>query len=94
MLNLFFILSIIRGVICYLINYSNLLNNLLRLEFISINLYGILRLSCIIRGLDRFFILYFIIIVVCEGVLGLSLLISISYYFSRDYLKSVNCLRC
>ena len=45
-------------------------------------------------ALDSVFLLYFLVIMVCEGVLGLSILILIRFSYGVDYLFNFNKLLC
>nr|BBN79985.1 NADH dehydrogenase subunit 4L [Grandidierella japonica] len=78
----------------FVLNLNHFLNSLLTLEFISLSF--ILGFS-VVLGLYDFnsmFLLYFLVMVVCEGVLGLSFLILMSFNFGGDYLFSFNSLSC
>lgn len=57
---------------------------LLRLEYLALGLYGLV--SFVVRLGDGFR-LYYLAVVVCEGALGLSLLVAIAYSYGRDLLS-------
>jgi hypothetical protein len=78
----------------FILNYSHLLNRLLTLELLSVVLY--LAIAAVFRSMGRelFYLLFFLVLVVCEGVLGLSLLISITHSHGEDYFKSINVTQC
>nr|AXI98840.1 NADH dehydrogenase subunit 4L [Pseudoniphargus unisexualis] len=81
------------GLFSFLFNYSHLLNSLLSLEFISLSIF--LMLVYVFSNLnEEIFSLYFLIVLVCESVLGLSLLIVSVYSYSYDYMKGMNILVC
>lgn len=91
--NLIFLILFI-GLIKFIYSKIHLLINLLRLEFISLSIFFLLnyvRIKLIFRS---FFSLYLLVIIVCEGVLGLSILIVILFSFRRDYIKIFNRLEC
>ncbi|YP_009515513.1 NADH dehydrogenase subunit 4L (mitochondrion) [Hyalella azteca] len=75
-------------------NYSHLLNSLLTLELLSVTLY--LSIAAIFSsvGSELFYLLFFLVLVVCEGVLGISLLISLAHSHGEDYFKSMNAMQC
>ena len=65
---------------------------LLRLEFIIISLFLGLFFILIIFDYELYFLIVFIIIVVSEGVLGLSILVSIIRTHGNDYFQRFNIL--
>nr|YP_010252273.1 NADH dehydrogenase subunit 4L [Grandidierella taihuensis]QTX95231.1 NADH dehydrogenase subunit 4L [Grandidierella taihuensis] len=78
----------------FILNLNHLLNSLLTLEFISLSfLLGFSGVMCA-YDFNNMFLLYFLVMVVCEGVLGLSFLILMSFNFGSDYLFSFNSLSC
>nr|QJD22452.1 NADH dehydrogenase subunit 4L [Haustorioides koreanus] len=82
------------GLISFVLNYSHLLNSLLSLEMISVSIYLMVSMIFLTMGLDLFYLLYFLIMVVSEGVLGLSLLIVMTYTHGEDYLKTLHTVVC
>nr|AUO29130.1 NADH dehydrogenase subunit 4L [Platorchestia japonica] len=82
------------GGLSFILNYSHLLNSLLSLEMISLSVYFLFGVGFVFLGGEMFYLLYFLVMMVCEGVLGLSLLIAITYGFGEDYFKSINVLVC
>lgn len=78
----------------FVLNYKHLLVSLLCLEFISLRFFIGLTTNLRFFNLESVFILYFLVIVVCEGVLGLCLLVILSFYYGRDYLFVFNKLVC
>lgn len=85
---------VFRGVIRFTLNYSHLLNSLLSLELMSVRIFFLINISFINSGLELFYVLYFLVILVCEGVLGLSLLIVSLYRYGEDYINSFSILIC
>nr|AXH38212.1 NADH dehydrogenase subunit 4L [Pseudoniphargus sp. 1-Portugal] len=81
------------GTVSFLLNYSHLLNSLLSLEFISSSVFFLIVVK--FSGLsEEIFSLYFLVMLVCESVLGLSLLIISIYSYSVDYMKSMSSVLC
>nr|QQQ88785.1 NADH dehydrogenase subunit 4L [Hyalella kochi] len=78
----------------YIFNYSHLLNSLLSLEMMSVTIYFLIGSTFIYLGLEVFYLLFFLVMVVCEGVLGLSLLISLVHSHGEDYFKLFNFIQC
>nr|QQQ88876.1 NADH dehydrogenase subunit 4L [Hyalella kochi] len=78
----------------YIFNYSHLLNSLLSLEMMSVTIYFLIGSTFIYLGLEMFYLLFFLVMVVCEGALGLSLLISLVHSHGEDYFKLFNFIQC
>nr|UAM92185.1 NADH dehydrogenase subunit 4L [Geosesarma faustum] len=77
------------------ISYNkHLLNLLLSLEFMMLGIFWLLSLQISNVGSEIYFILFFLTLVVCEGALGLSLLVLIVRSHGNDYFKSFNVLEC
>lgn len=71
-------------------NRKHLLNTLLRLEFVILRVFWIIVLYIIRVGIEIYFVLFFLTLGVCEGALGLSLLISIVCSHGNDYFGRFN----
>nr|AXI98567.1 NADH dehydrogenase subunit 4L [Pseudoniphargus elongatus] len=91
MFSMIFILF--SGGVSFMFNYSHLLNSLLSLEFISSGIFFLMVMK--FSGVsEEIFSLYFLVVLVCESVLGLSLLITSIYSYSSDYMKSISSILC
>nr|AXI98645.1 NADH dehydrogenase subunit 4L [Pseudoniphargus morenoi] len=91
MLSMNFILF--SGTVSFMLNYSHLLNSLLSLEFVSSSVFFLMVIK--FSGLsEEIFSLYFLVMLVCESVLGLSLVITSIYSYSYDYMKSMSSVVC
>lgn len=87
------ILFLIRcGLIVFCLTHKHILIALLSLEFIVIILYLTLFTILIIFGNDFYFILLFLVFSVCEGALGLSILVRLVRSEGNDYVSSLSCL--
>lgn len=75
------------GNFLYSLNRKHLLIILLRLEFIILNIFFIVYLYTVSMGNRIYFIVLFIVLTVCEGVLGISILINIVRIFGNDYMR-------
>nr|YP_009642868.1 NADH dehydrogenase subunit 4L [Reticulitermes leptomandibularis]QCP70906.1 NADH dehydrogenase subunit 4L [Reticulitermes leptomandibularis] len=73
---------------------KHLLVTLLSLEFIVLVLY--LSVYFYLCGLNYslFFVVYFLVFSVCEGSLGLSILVSMIRSHGNDYFRSYSVLQC
>nr|BDE56942.1 NADH dehydrogenase subunit 4L [Aquatica lateralis] len=87
-----FIFMYIVGLIVFCIKCSHLLLMLLSLEFIVLSLF--LGLGVYMIGLlyESYFMMIFLSLSVCEGALGLSILVSLVRMYGNDYFNSFNIL--
>lgn len=95
MLNYFICVSafmLFRGIISFCLNRKHFLLILLRLEFIVLSLYFIIFLYLNFYSYELYFRIIFLIIRVCEGALGLSILVSLIRSHGNDYVQSFNLL--
>lgn len=67
---------------------------LLRLEFIVLSLFFILFFYLNLNNYEIYFSIYFLRFSVCEGVLGLSILVSIIRTHGNDYFSNFSLLQC
>nr|QLY90119.1 NADH dehydrogenase subunit 4L [Athripsodes aterrimus] len=58
---------------------------LLMLEFMVLNIFFILNLMLMFLSMDFFFLMIFLVITVCEGVLGISILVNMLRMYGMDY---------
>ena len=82
------------GVLSFIFSYKHLLNILLRLEFIVLCLFIILFSYLNFFNFEQYFRMFFLVFRVCEGVLGLSILVSIIRSHGNDYFLSYSFLQC
>lgn len=73
--------------------YKHLLLILIRLEFIVIIILFNIFYILIILNLNLYYILFFLTIIVCEGALGLSLIVLIVRFYGNDYLNSLRLIK-
>nr|QZZ23850.1 NADH dehydrogenase subunit 4L [Afronurus sp. 'furcata'] len=82
------------GVFVFISNRKHLLATLLSLEFIVLAIYSLLFLYLIGMGLEMYFTMVFLTFAVCEGALGLSILVSMIRTHGNDYFQSFSVLQC
>ena len=82
----------IGGLLVFRIKRKHLLLILLSLEFIVLSLYFLIFLYLSFLGNEYFFSMIFLTFRVCEGVLGLSILVSLIRTHGNDYFHSFNVL--
>nr|YP_009626853.1 NADH dehydrogenase subunit 4L [Chiromantes haematocheir]QCB91521.1 NADH dehydrogenase subunit 4L [Chiromantes haematocheir] len=82
------------GLCWFISNHKHLLNSLWSLEFMMLGTFWLLSMQMSSVGSEIYFTLFFFTLVVCEGALGLSLLVLIVRSHGNDYFKSFNILEC
>jgi len=85
---------VIGGLLGLILNRDRLLNILLRLEFISLGIFFLI--VVVLRRLRRnlFCRLYLLALLVCEGVLGLALLVVGRFRYGGGQAQLYNRLVC
>jgi NADH-ubiquinone oxidoreductase chain 4L len=81
-----------RGLLVFSLKRKHLLLMLLRLEFVVLSVYYVLFIYLSYLGRDYFFSIIFLTFRVCEGVLGLSVLVSLIRTHGNDYFQSFSLL--
>nr|YP_009144464.1 NADH dehydrogenase subunit 4L [Asbolus verrucosus]AKJ52250.1 NADH dehydrogenase subunit 4L [Asbolus verrucosus] len=82
----------LSGLIVFSMKRKHLLLMLLSLEFIVLSIYFVLFMYLGIFNNEYFFSMIFLTFSVCEGALGLSLLVSLIRTHGNDYFHSFNLL--
>nr|QVL29404.1 NADH dehydrogenase subunit 4L [Ceratitis rosa] len=82
----------LMGVFVFVSNRKHLLSMLLSLEYIVLNLFFLLYIYLSLMEYMSFFSMMFLIFSVCEGALGLSILVSMIRTHGNDYFQSFNVL--
>nr|QZZ23837.1 NADH dehydrogenase subunit 4L [Afronurus sp. 'drepanophyllus'] len=88
------VLGMFCGVLVFISNRKHLLATLLSLEFMVLGIYSLLFLYLISLGLEMYFTMVFLTFAVCEGALGLSILVSMIRTHGNDYFQSFSVLQC
>nr|YP_009255436.1 NADH dehydrogenase subunit 4L [Anopheles homunculus]AND46646.1 NADH dehydrogenase subunit 4L [Anopheles homunculus]AWB98234.1 NADH dehydrogenase subunit 4L [Anopheles homunculus]AWB99430.1 NADH dehydrogenase subunit 4L [Anopheles homunculus]AWB99846.1 NADH dehydrogenase subunit 4L [Anopheles homunculus] len=99
MANLFlmFYLSMIMflfGCMVFVSNRKHLLSVLLSLEFMVLSLFIFFFFYLNFMKFESYFSMFFLTFCVCEGVLGLSILVSMIRTHGNDYFQSFSVLQC
>nr|YP_133767.1 NADH dehydrogenase subunit 4L [Dermatobia hominis]AAR16443.1 NADH dehydrogenase subunit 4L [Dermatobia hominis] len=84
----------IMGVFIFVSNRKHLLSMLLSLEYIVLSLFLLLFIYLNMMDFENFFSMMFLTFSVCEGALGLSILVSLIRTHGNDYFQSFNILQC
>nr|YP_009937136.1 NADH dehydrogenase subunit 4L [Subclytia rotundiventris]QNT26372.1 NADH dehydrogenase subunit 4L [Subclytia rotundiventris] len=97
MTNLNLILSsilFIMGLFSFVLNCKHLLSMLLSLEYIVLSLFLVLFIYLNMMNYEFYFSMMFLTFSVCEGTLGISILVSMIRTHGNDYFQSFNVLQC
>nr|WNV22576.1 NADH dehydrogenase subunit 4L [Psylliodes crambicola] len=92
MLMYLLIFMFMSGTISFILNRKHLLLMLLSLEFIVISLYMNIFLYLSLMNYEFFFSMIFLTISVCEGALGLSILIMMVRVHGNDFILTFSSL--
>nr|YP_010328141.1 NADH dehydrogenase subunit 4L [Zeugodacus strigifinis]UJH19471.1 NADH dehydrogenase subunit 4L [Zeugodacus strigifinis] len=84
----------LMGIFVFVSNRKHLLSMLLSLEYIVLNLFLLLFIFLNLMDYNMFFSMMFLTFSVCEGALGLSILVSMIRTHGNDYFQSFNILQC
>nr|UPX88430.1 NADH dehydrogenase subunit 4L [Exorista larvarum] len=84
----------IMGMFTFVSNRKHLLSMLLSLEYIVLSLFLLLFIYLNMIDYENFFSMMFLVFSVCEGALGLSVLVSMIRTHGNDYFQSFNILQC
>lgn len=87
------IIPIVCGIITFCSSRNHLLLTLLSLEFIVLSVFYVIVILIIFYGYELYYSLIFLVFSVCEGALGLSILVKIVRNQGNDYLLSISILR-
>nr|YP_010411413.1 NADH dehydrogenase subunit 4L [Agrilus sichuanus]URN73059.1 NADH dehydrogenase subunit 4L [Agrilus sichuanus] len=86
------IFTVCLGLLVFCSKRKHLLLTLLSLEFIVLSLYLMSSFSLSVLSYEFFFLMIFLTFSVCEGALGLSILVSLIRTHGNDYFQSFNIL--
>nr|YP_010895206.1 NADH dehydrogenase subunit 4L [Nephrocerus lapponicus]WJW73745.1 NADH dehydrogenase subunit 4L [Nephrocerus lapponicus] len=82
------------GFLIFVSNSKHLLSMLLSLEYIVLSLFMFLFMFLNMMNFESYFSMMFLTFSVCEGALGLSILVSMIRTHGNDYFQSFNVLQC
>lgn len=87
-----FILIFVVGNLIFISKHKHLLIVLLRLEFIVLRIFFFMLIYLSFIDYDIYILIVFLVFSVCEGALGLSILVSIIRTHGNDYFQRFNLL--
>nr|UFP05418.1 NADH dehydrogenase subunit 4L [Sucra jujuba] len=86
------IIMFIIGNLIFVSKYKHLLIILLSLEFMVLSVFFFLLSYLLMLNYEIYMLMVFLVFSVCEGALGLSILVSMIRTHGNDYFKSFNLL--
>nr|YP_010350266.1 NADH dehydrogenase subunit 4L [Endoxyla cinereus]UOK09646.1 NADH dehydrogenase subunit 4L [Endoxyla cinereus] len=86
------IIMFILGNMIFVSKYKHLLIVLMSLEFIVLSIFFLLLIFLLKIEYDMYMLMVFLVFSVCEGALGLSILVSMIRTYGNDYFQSFNLL--
>ncbi|WP_369199185.1 NADH dehydrogenase subunit 4L [Streptomyces djakartensis] len=88
------IIIFISGTFVFVSLRKHLLRILLSLEFIILSLFLLMFIYLVSYNIEIYVLIIFLIFMVCEGALGLSILVSIIRTHGNNYFQSFSVLIC
>nr|YP_009113933.1 NADH dehydrogenase subunit 4L [Gonepteryx rhamni]YP_009130923.1 NADH dehydrogenase subunit 4L [Gonepteryx mahaguru]AGG39576.1 NADH dehydrogenase subunit 4L [Gonepteryx rhamni]AHH34361.1 NADH dehydrogenase subunit 4L [Gonepteryx mahaguru]AXU98807.1 NADH dehydrogenase subunit 4L [Gonepteryx rhamni] len=80
------------GNMIFVSKHKHLLIVLLSLEFIVLSMYLLMMIYFTMMSYNMYMLMVFLVFSVCEGALGLSILVSMIRTYGNDYFQSYNLL--
>nr|YP_009050423.1 NADH dehydrogenase subunit 4L [Lobocla bifasciata]AIC37418.1 NADH dehydrogenase subunit 4L [Lobocla bifasciata] len=90
-MSIIFVMFMIGNII-YVSKHKHLLIMLLSLEFIVLSIYMMMLMYLSFIEYDMYLLMVFLVFTVCEGALGISILVSMIRTYGNDYFQSFNLL--
>nr|YP_010586143.1 NADH dehydrogenase subunit 4L [Dolophilodes bellatulus]UZZ43892.1 NADH dehydrogenase subunit 4L [Dolophilodes bellatulus] len=90
MMMILFNVMYVFGFMSFLLVRKHLIMLLLSLEFIMLSLFLMMTLIFLKFMNEYYFLMIFMIFMVCEGVLGLSIMVSMVRVWGNDYFQSLS----
>nr|AFQ62262.1 NADH dehydrogenase subunit 4L [Cheironitis sp. MJTNT-2012] len=87
-----FVFMYLMGMLSFCLNRKHMLLMLLSLEFVVVSLFMGLYVYLCMFGWEFYFLMVYLTISVCEGALGLSILVLLMRTYGNDYMESFNLL--
>nr|QZP41170.1 NADH dehydrogenase subunit 4L [Geoscapheus dilatatus] len=94
MVFMYILICFFCGIWVFSSNRKHLLITLLSLEFIVLMIHMIKFNYLNLFNFELFFVVIFLTFSVCEGVLGLSLLVSMTPNYSNDFFNTYSMFQC
>nr|YP_008757790.1 NADH dehydrogenase subunit 4L [Catopsilia pomona]AFP58841.1 NADH dehydrogenase subunit 4L [Catopsilia pomona] len=92
MMTLCIMMMFFLGNMIFVSKHKHLLIVLLSLEFIVLSIYLMMMIYFLMMNYNMYMLMVFLVFSVCEGALGLSILVSMIRTYGNDYFQSYNLL--
>nr|YP_009236700.1 NADH dehydrogenase subunit 4L [Telchinia pharsalus]AMJ17167.1 NADH dehydrogenase subunit 4L [Telchinia pharsalus] len=89
-MSLLILVMFLIGNMIFVSKHKHLLIVLMSLEFIVLSIFFLLMLHLMMFEYDMYMLMVFLVFSVCEGALGLSILVSMIRTHGNDYFQSFN----
>nr|YP_009236804.1 NADH dehydrogenase subunit 4L [Telchinia polis]AMJ17271.1 NADH dehydrogenase subunit 4L [Telchinia polis] len=90
MMSLFISVMFMVGNMIFVSKHKHLLIALMSLEFLVLSIFFLLMLNLMAIEYNMYVLMVFLVFSVCEGALGLSILVSMIRTHGNDYFQSFN----
>nr|YP_010446929.1 NADH dehydrogenase subunit 4L [Prosopocoilus laterotarsus]QNS37145.1 NADH dehydrogenase subunit 4L [Prosopocoilus laterotarsus maedaorum]UTM10036.1 NADH dehydrogenase subunit 4L [Prosopocoilus laterotarsus] len=87
-----FVFMYLLGLLSFCLNRKHMLLMLLSLEFVVVSLFLGLYIYLSVYSWEFYFLMIYLTVSVCEGALGLSILVLLMRTYGNDYMESFNLL--
>nr|WHL46522.1 NADH dehydrogenase subunit 4L [Pheosiopsis sp.] len=87
-----FVIMYVVGNLIFISKHKHLLIILLSLEFMVLSMFFFLLIFLMLLDYNMYMLMVFLVFSVCEGSLGLSILVSLIRTHGNDYFQSFNLL--
>nr|YP_001552161.1 NADH dehydrogenase subunit 4L [Nothopuga sp. 1 LP-2008]ABS71899.1 NADH dehydrogenase subunit 4L [Nothopuga sp. 1 LP-2008] len=96
MINVFYlgIVGVLVGLFTFLSHRQHLLSMLLSLEYTSLSLFFVFAFCLYLYFGEEYLLLYYLLMAVCEGVLGLGVVVGVVRLSGNDFFSSFSLLKC
>nr|YP_002735040.1 NADH dehydrogenase subunit 4L [Malcus inconspicuus]ABZ02056.1 NADH dehydrogenase subunit 4L [Malcus inconspicuus] len=85
---LIIMMMFMSGVLSFCMFRNHILNVLFSLEYLVVTVFFVFYLYLLMMGYDLYYILIYLVFSVCEGALGLGVLVNMICMHGNDYLSS------
>nr|ABD95367.1 NADH dehydrogenase subunit 4L [Ligia oceanica] len=82
----------ISGLMSFVLSWNHILSTLIAMEFMALSLFFTLNSVSAETWTESFYALIYLAVAVCEGALGLSILVAASQQTGNDLFSSMNTL--
>nr|YP_010155766.1 NADH dehydrogenase subunit 4L [Conwentzia sinica]QQY84957.1 NADH dehydrogenase subunit 4L [Conwentzia sinica] len=91
---IFFSIMLFSGMFMYSYFHKHMLSMLLSLEYMVLMMFCLIFYIMNIYNMDLYFSVIYLIMSVCEGALGLSIIVLMVRMYGNDYFSSLSILMC